>query len=116
MSLPPAKKHKKSSGHHLKEWEEKFAGIIKLSPKGVESTYCVPCCKSIEVAASGVYDVKAHFDTAEHEERVEKTKTFRPIDCRFKIKKPEGSAQESEVLFCQFVAIDRPILPVTRSV
>ena len=87
----------KSSGHHLKEWEEKFAGIIKLSPKGVESTYCVPCCKSIEVAASGVYDVEAHFDTAGHEERVEKTKTFRPIDCRFKIKKPEGSTQESEV-------------------
>ena len=63
MSLPPAKKHKKHSGHHLKEWEEKFAGIIKPSPKGVEYTYCVPCCESIKVAALGVYNIKAHFDT-----------------------------------------------------
>ena len=44
MSLPPAKKHKKSSGHHFYiflELEEKFAGIIKPSPKGVEYTYGV---------------------------------------------------------------------------
>ena len=49
-----------------------------------------------------MYDVKAHFDTAGHKESVEKTKTY----CHFKIKKPEleGSTQESEVLFCQFVA------------
>ena len=63
MPVPPAKKPK-HSGHHQKKWEQKYAGIIKPSPKGEERTYCVPCYKSIKVAASGVFDLKSHFQMA----------------------------------------------------
>ena len=33
---------KKTSGHHQKDWE-KYAGVIKLSLKDEEHTYCIPC-------------------------------------------------------------------------
>ena len=79
-------------------------GIIQPSPKGEEYTYCVPCCKSITVAVLGVYDLKSHLQTAGHKACLEKTKTFRPIDCHFKTHKQQSSTLESEVLFCQFVA------------
>ena len=95
---------KTHSGHHQKEWEQKYAGIIKPSPKGEEYTYCVPCCKSITVAVLGVYDLKSHLQTAGHKACLEKTKAFRPIDCHFKTHKQQSSTLESEVLFCQFVA------------
>ena len=36
-------KKKKTSGHHQKDWEEKYAGVIKLSLKDEEHTYCIPC-------------------------------------------------------------------------
>ena len=39
---------KKTSDHHQKDWEEKYAGIIKLSPKDEEHTYCTPRYKEWE--------------------------------------------------------------------
>ena len=49
-----------------KEWEEKYARISKPWLKVEDYTHCIPCYKSIGVASSGAYDLKAHFETASH--------------------------------------------------
>eukprot|EP00745_Piridium_sociabile_P021730 TRINITY_DN33562_c0_g1_i15.p1 TRINITY_DN33562_c0_g1~~TRINITY_DN33562_c0_g1_i15.p1 ORF type:complete len:104 (+),score=17.24 TRINITY_DN33562_c0_g1_i15:524-835(+) len=76
------KKPKVYHGKYLVEWElqTEFKGFIKPSPEGHEYAYCLPCGKSVKVAASGKFDLERHFQTEGHKNSVKKSKQHVPLN------------------------------------
>ena len=105
---PATKKWKIGTRRHLKEWKilkGQYEGLIESSKKGQDYSYCVPCKKDIKVTASGFYDLESHFRTTKHAENLAISKTFKPVNMHFALKKESNTATtEAEVKFCHFIA------------
>ena len=100
-----AAKRAKVCGKFLQQWITQFRGVIVASANGCEFVRCTVCSRDVKVAASGVFDVRAHIATALHKGNEAKAKTFTPITQFFGTKPETSSAvTKAEVLFAQFVA------------
>ena len=98
---PPTKKHKQYARPFQLSWNDQFQGVVTSSKLGSNHAWCTVCCRNIQVAASGVYDVSEHLKSKMHKQQLkcpQVTSFFKP-----KTADSADSTNKAELLFAYFV-------------